>query len=272
MNPTAKVLRKFELWIVRIVAAAGFSLAVAGAVADVRWIDDNTVSIMLLTLSVLLAFVVGEFVSLRADIGDMFRHTGGIHTIDDPARLHQSAAAALRLAIDSPNADRSVLIVSAAGIPNDRPKTSGSFLKRAVSDYHAALVQAVTTPGWRVRMIFYIDTEDRLDAICSQLAGYYEAPDLEAKALVSPTRDLLAPLIIGDSDVFLAQADRRFRDVQAGVWLRDERSNQFARSYFDELWHDQTLATIRRATGLDNVAIEDLRAELRRPSNAPQLR
>ena len=89
-----------------------------------------------------------------------------------------------------------------------------------------------------------------------------EAADLEARAAVRANREILAPLIVGDSHAFLAQGDRRFHGVRAGIWINDPSANLFARNYFDSLWQAPELRIIRRATGLDEQAFEAIREEL----------
>jgi hypothetical protein len=255
------VLERLNRLTLYIFAAAGIVAAVAGTLTSLPWISKNISSILLFEVSALLAYVAvefsstaGQFKALRED------RSGGSRTLDTPESLYRAAAAALREAVDSGSANKSVLVVSATGLPNARPPRVQ--LDAVTREYYRALAALINHTGWSVRIIYNIESADRLDWVRNYLDGLQNAVDLEARAFVRATREIIAPLIIGDADVFLAQGDRRFHAVRAGIWIHDSSANQFTRNYFDSLWDTADLVIIRRATGIDLSGFEIIASEL----------
>jgi hypothetical protein len=242
-----------------VFAGGGIAAAVAGTL-NVRWVKDNQFSIILFILSALLAYLLMEFTSIGDRLDNMRGRFGDFRTFDTSAPLYRAAAAALRETSESPHANKSVWIVSATGIAHARPAPPHG--DPATREYYRALEAVMDRAGWTIRIIYNIESLERLDWVHDYLAKMHEATDLEARAAVRATREIIAPLIVGDTHIFLAQGDRRFHGVRAGIWINDPSANLFARNYFDSLWHAPELRVIRRATGLDETAFEAIREEL----------
>jgi len=250
-------LNKITLY---LFAAAGVVAAVAGTITNVPWISQNLSSILLFELSALLAYIVLEFSSVDGHLRSLRNRSGELHTLDTPESLYRTAAKVLQETLDSTHANKSVWIVSATGIPNARPPLPR--LNSATREYYRALASLMNHSGWSVRIIYNIESAERLEWVRNYLSSMRGATDLEARAVVNATREIIAPLIVGDTDIFLAQGDRRFHAVRAGIWIRDSSANLFARTYFDSLWNAPDLKVVRRATGIDSNAFEAILQEL----------
>jgi hypothetical protein len=242
-----------------VFAAAGIAAAVAGTL-DVRWVRDNLFSIILFEVSALLAYLLMEFNSISDRLDNLRSRSGEFRTFDTPEPLYRATTAVLRETFDSPHANKSVWIVSATGIAHARP--APSHIDAATREYYCTLEAVINRVGWSARIIYNIESLERLDWVHEYLVKMREASDLEARAMVRATREILVPLIVGDTHIFLAQGDRRFHAVRAGIWINDPSANLFARNYFDSMWHSPDLRIIRRATGLDEAAFEAIRKEL----------
>jgi hypothetical protein len=241
-------------------AAAGIVAAVVGTITNVPWISQNLSSILLFELSALLAYIVLEFSSIDGHLRSLSNRSGELHTLDTPESLYGAAASVLRETPDSIHANKSVWIVSATGIPDARP--ARARLDSATRGYYRALASLMNRSGWSVRIIYNIESIERLEWVRDYLNSVQDAIDLEARAVVNATREIIAPLIVGDNDIFLAQGDRRFHGVQTGIGVRDSSANLFARTYFDSIWNASDLRVIRRATGLDLNAFDAILQEL----------
>jgi hypothetical protein len=254
------IAARINRWTLLLFAAAGIVAAVAGTLTEVPWIKQNLAAILLFELSSLLGYLVVEFGYIREGLEHSRSRDVEVRTIDDPDRLYQAAANVMRESMESTPNNKSILVVSATGVPNARP--SNTKLSSATRDYYRALTSTLGRPGWSVRIIYNIESFDRLNWIHDFLGKQKEAVDLEAKALVDIRRDMLAPLIVGDNDVFLAQGDRRFHAVRAGIWLKDQSANRFSRNYFESLWQTPGILFLRRATGIDENAFMEIRKHL----------
>jgi hypothetical protein len=251
--------RKLSRITLYIFAAAGIVAAVAGTLTNLPWISENITSILLFELSALLGYLVMTLGSVSDGLEDIRVRSTDFHTFDTPDSLYRAAATALRDVLDSPNSNKSVLAVSVTGVPNIRPPLPNN---PAARDYYKALADVANRTGWSIRILYHVESIERLEWVRKYLIGMHDAADLEARAVVHTTQEILAPLIIGDSHVFLAQGDRRFHAVRAGIWLKEISANVFARNYFDSLWQAASLRVLRRATGLDETTFEDIRSEL----------
>lgn len=196
---------------------------------------------------------------IRDFLRDMRDHSGEIRTFDTPESLYRMAAATLRETFEQPHANKSVWVTSATGVPYIR---SPLELNPSVREYYRALTAVINHTGWSVRIIYHVESLERLEWVYKYLASMREAVDLEARAILHTAQEMIAPLIIGDDHVFLAQGDRRFYAVRAGIWVRESSANLFARSYFESLWQGPDLRVLRRATGLDEETFMAIRQEL----------
>jgi hypothetical protein len=256
-RPYRDLLDRLNRLTLYIFAAAGIVAAIAGAFTTVSWIKGNLLSIVLFEVSALLAYLVVEFGSMSDRLERIGSHSGEFRAYDTPESLYRAATAALRETAEK-HSNKSVWIVSATGIPNARPPR----LDTETRDYYRALALVINRAGWSVRILYNVESLDRLEWIHDYLAKMHNAPDLEARAMVRATREILAPLIIGDNHVLLAQGDRRFHAVRAGIWMKDTSTNLLVRNYFDSLWQARDLRVIRNATGIDKSEFESIRQEI----------
>jgi hypothetical protein len=241
-------------------AAAGVVASVAGTITNVPWVSQNLPSILLFELSALLAYIVLEFSSVDRRLRRLGNRSGELHILDTPESLYRAAASVLRESPDSTHVNKSVWIVSATGLPNDRPVRPR--LDSVTREYYRSLSSLMNRSGWSVRIIYNIESTERLEWVRGYLNNTLSANDLEARAVLNVTREIIAPLIIGDNDIFLAQGDRRFHGVRSGIWIHDPSANLFARTYFDSLWNAPDLKVIRRATGIDSNALQAILQDL----------
>jgi hypothetical protein len=256
----SQLLALINRWTFYLFALAGVVAAIASTIVDIGWISRNVSSILLFEISSLLSYVVIEFGVIHGRLEQMRADPGKVRTLDEPEPLYRAAAAALRETLDMQHANKSVWIVSATGIPNTRP--SGDRLNSAVREYYRELAAVMNRSGWSVRILYSVENIERLEWIYSYLSDKRAAKDLEARALVNVSHEMLAPLIIGDSEIFLAQGDRRFHAVRAGVWIKEPSANLLTRNYFDSIWQDSSARVLRKATGIDEEVFELLRREL----------
>jgi hypothetical protein len=253
------LVSQLNRWILYIFALAGLIAGAVGTLISLPWVHKNIQSILLFELSVLLAFLLTELGPIRDYIRDARNPAGDVRTFDTPGPLYRAAATALEETAEFPHANKSVWVTSATGVPDIRPPLE---FNPPVRDYYRALAAVINRPGWSVRIIYHINSLERLEWVHDYLANMRNAFDLEARVIVHATQELLAPLIVGDDHVFLAEGDRRFFAVQAGIWIRQPSANYFARGYFDSLWQSQDLKVLRRATGLNEETFEAIRQEL----------
>src|SRR5262249_52752965 len=116
---------RLALQVVRVTfyvfGVAGVLAAILGTVASVKWVSDNITSILLFELSTLLGYLVAEFGSLSARFNKIEERTGVAVTIDTPNSLYRTVEAAIREALNLPQVNKSLWIVSATGVPDIRP-------------------------------------------------------------------------------------------------------------------------------------------------------
>jgi hypothetical protein len=207
----------------------------------------------------LLAYLVLELGSISRRVSAIAGRAARVATHESPQPLYRAAATAINESLQRGQRKKSVWIVSATGIPETLPSPPDD---PTTKDYYNALTSVMRNPSWSIRILYNVDTLDRLDWIHDYLSSIKGSPDLEARALTHVDQEILAPLIIGERHVLIAQGDRRYHAVRAGIEIVDSSANDLMRSYFDSLWHDVDLV-IRRPTGIDEAAFEKVRSELR---------
>lgn len=123
-------------------------------------------------------------------------------------------------------------------------------------------------PGkWDIRQIYLVGTEERFNMVLGFLSS--DAGQAEkghwVRVFVPPfTQPHISPLIIGNSDAFLAFDDPSFYRVKAGLHLRGEPIVTLLKEHFDSLWNAPGAFEIRTATKLNETEIAKVRSALRR--------
>lgn len=241
-------------------ALAGVVAGVAGALTDIKWLSHNILPILLFELSTLLAFVIVEFALLNDRVTSISSESGEVATFETRDSLYRAAAQAIRLSTRAQNAESSIWILSLTGAPSSRlaqPQVSGGQ-----AEYEKELSAAMMKPGWSVRIIYNFDDLEHLGRVAQFLAEHDAAEAFEARAFIKRSGEILAPLIVGDRHVLIADGDRRYRGVRSGMHIVDGAANRFTRRYFDTVWQSSDLVTIRAATGIVESALQDVRAQL----------
>jgi len=124
--------------------------------------------------------------------------------------------------------------------------------------------RATTAPGWRIRHLLNFNTSEDLDIWLELEERLAEAPRYEARAyVISTSLPILAPLVVANEHVLLANEDPREARLRTAVHLQGRRVAFWATTYFDDLW-DGAPYQLRSQRGRQDSEIERLRLELDR--------
>lgn len=115
---------------------------------------------------------------------------------------------------------------------------------------------------FRMRAIYNVDSEERLNAVIRSLERWRNADRLEVRAVtLADAVSTLSPLLIGDEFLLGAEDDRLYRSGRA-IRLRGKDVTAWGREYFNLVWNDDRAFRIRTVKGVDQTALAELRDQL----------
>ena len=217
-------------------------------------------------ISVLNAAILIYLVLERASVLDDMRTQLSV----DRVRVFQSRDALYSAAISTiteigsmPNDDRRIFHAALHSYGDRLPDPPSSVLK-AFGELYSDCVTSSGAGSWKVRVLFNISTESRLDSIVQRLLGWEEAEDFEARFFVLPSSlPNLSPMIVGKYHVFLGIDDPRYFRVRKGFGVTGERTTQQLLDYLEELWRDDRTFKVRTETGVQRDEVERARNAIR---------
>jgi hypothetical protein len=167
---------------------------------------------------------------------------------------------------------KELLLAALHGHSGDRVASQRSKIQ-AFRSFDEAILGCIRSVGpgmWKVRELFNITSESRLEEILRWFRRSRGADGYEARSFCVPdTIPTLAPLVISDCDAFLGFEDSRYYRVRGSVHVHGEKAVSMISGYFNSLWNDRRVIVLRPETGVDETAVERLRAliiSLRRES------
>lgn len=202
------------------------------------WIELSSTTfraLVLISLGAILLFLLAEraVVQRVATLADVGAVRGTLHQADE---VNVAAAAVL---IDSTPATPEDQVICVAMLPgHSGRKRSPKTPPPGVDLFRQRLVQRATaSPGWRVRHLLNFNSSEDLDRWLAFDELLAEAPRYEARGyLISKSLPILAPLIVANEHVLLANEDPREARLRTAVHLQGRRVAIWATAYFDELW------------------------------------
>lgn len=190
----------------------------------------------------------------------------------DEETSYETVALALRAFMSAATGDRSLRLMSAHGHTGDRNAVDPPDLL-ATSVFDDAIDAAIVARGKaapRVRQLFTITDEGRLDAVLARLRTYGGARRYEVRAYVAVgSMPVLLPLIIGDEELFVGIDARDVYRIESAIRITGPEVVAWAIGYYDAVWDDAPFR-LRRPAGLVAEDEAKIRAEIRRlnPSSA----
>jgi hypothetical protein len=217
-------------------------------------------ALVLVSLGAILIFLLAEraVVQRAVALAELGAVRGAFHQADE---VHLAAA---RVVMESTPAAPEDQVICVATLPgHSARKMSPKTPAPGLDLFRQQLVgRATTVPGWRVRHLLNFNTLEELDAWLALEAHLAEAPRYEARAYTTATSlPILAPLIVANEHVLLANEDPQHARLRTAVHLQGRRVAIWATAYFDDLW-DGAPFRLRSQRGRQVSEIETLRREL----------
>jgi hypothetical protein len=223
----------------------------------------NTRLVLHIVLAILLASnaVIGLDLWRRRSL----QSSGPMRVYDSREAIYRAVVAAIN-AVDSNPAVSKTLFLGALHGHSGQRLPSEEAPNASFAEFDSALLRCVKSTGpqmWRVRELYNIGSLDRLNEVERRLRRTAVEDGYEVRAFCEPGSIAnLAPLIIGESLVFLAMEDDRYFRVQAGLGSEDRNAAAFVKRYCESLWNDRRAVTLRAGNGIDEAGLRALRARL----------
>jgi hypothetical protein len=175
-------------------------------------------------------------------------------------------AAKILSTVSSTGGHKEILLGSLFGFREDRVKTTYTRTgSQAINQFDREIKKCEQSNSCRVREIFNITTEDRLNMIVSRLKDCEHADGYEVRSFSTPHAPAyLSPLIIGEDDAFLSLEDQRYYRVEKAIHLKGKDSIQIVIEYFNSLWNDKEIIVLKSARRIETENIDCFREQLRR--------
>jgi hypothetical protein len=137
-----------------------------------------------------------------------------------------------------------------------------SDVQQEFKAFDEAMRKCIQEPGsrWRVRHVYNITTEERLQLIEQRLKDTALADGFEVRAF-SQRQGIpqLATLVAGSEDLFIAIGDPRYYRVQKAIHVRSRGAVEIAMQYFDRVWESDDILVLRTGDRVNADGIEELR-------------
>lgn len=127
-----------------------------------------------------------------------------------------------------------------------------------------ARIDSDTNAPWVVRELCNVTTPARLATIRDRIKRFDDSPHYEVRGYCRPEAlSMLAPLIVGNSDVILATEHLRYYRADAGIHFKGREVAAWALSYFERLWARADYE-LRTPIGINSDALQRLAATVER--------
>lgn len=227
------------------------------------WVELSTATfrtVMLVSVSVIVSFLLVERVVVHraAALAEMGAVRGAFHQADE---VHLAASQVLIQSTPTSAEDQVICVSALPGHNGIKRRPEKSAI--GVNLFMQKLVErATTSPGWRIRHLLNFNSLEDFDnwlRLEEKLAG---APKYEARAyLTSTSLPILAPLIVANEHVLLANEDPQEARLRSAVHFQGRNVAVWATTYFDDLWEGAPFL-LRSQRGRHVPAIEAVRRQL----------
>ena len=146
------------------------------------------------------------------------------------------------------------------GHSGDRTENETAVMKE-FEKFDKMMMKCILATGnkWRVRIIYNITTEERLNKVKQRFEMAQDADGFELKAFSQKDAIMhLAPLIVGEEDVFISLEDPKYNRVRKAIHIKDIETAKVVEEYFQKLWEKDDAFILKDATRVRNEEIERL--------------
>jgi hypothetical protein len=215
---------------------------------------ENT-SATLLLIAVALALILADSVLEKLSA---IKTVDEVEYFPEKDRLYTRIAMVMSEAFVTRQDNKELLLAALHGASAKQSRKSEHGLPFAVFDF--IIDEYIKSQDWSVKCIWSVDSKETLDRVIGFVEEARSSPNYEVRCLtVEQTLPHCCPLVVGDSNAFLAVDDPTFYRVRAGVHIRGERAVELARQHFNDLWNDQRLIVLRGPGGPVRKNMDQLR-------------
>ncbi len=221
------------------------------------------------SIGALAAHVSDDLVRLVREptAGDSLRRLSGFSTegvlLSSPEHLYKMASQAIDSCHRRKNAPRVLRLAALHGLNTDLRWEEPPELSKLFRAFDARLFKCICSGEWAVQMLVNITNAERLKNYQGLLkkAGRRGVFDLRAIVPTQSTLPLICPLVLGDSDLFLATDHPGYHRAFSGIHLKGTRFADWGSQYFASLWNGAPFH-LRTGTRDNARELRRLKAEL----------